>query len=84
MLRLPVFSVSHWLTLLLCCGHCVCLTVFTGTKDGIEVFAPDGKKLGTLRCGQCTNLAFVDDTLYGLCEQKIIAVKLQVAGATLP
>lgn len=58
--------------------------VYTGTKGGVEVFAPDGTKLGTICCGHATNLAFVDHTLYALCEQKIVAIKLQVAGATLP
>jgi gluconolactonase len=58
--------------------------VYTGTKGGIEVFAPDGTKLGTICCGHTTNLAFVDDTLYAMCEQKIVAIKLQVAGASLP
>lgn len=58
--------------------------VYTGTKGGIEVFSPSGDKLGTIKCGHTTNLAFVDSTLYGLCEQKIVTVKLKVAGATLP
>lgn len=70
---------SHLVAAVICC-----FTVYTGTKGGVEVFAPDGTKLGTICCGQTTNISFVDNTLYAMCEEKIIAIKLQVVGATLP
>ncbi|KAF6263580.1 calcium-dependent phosphotriesterase [Scenedesmus sp. NREL 46B-D3] len=58
--------------------------VYTGTHDGVEVFAPSGARLGSIKCGRVTNLAFIGSTLYCLSEEKIQAVKLNATGAQLP
>jgi sugar lactone lactonase YvrE len=58
--------------------------VYTGTHDGVEVFAPSGKRLGSIQCGRVTNLAFVGNTLYCLGEKKLMCVKLKAIGAKLP
>jgi sugar lactone lactonase YvrE len=58
--------------------------VYTGTHDGVEVFAADGTRLGSIRCGRVTNLAFVGSTLYCLSENKIQSVQLKATGAKLP
>lgn len=58
--------------------------VYTGTHDGVEVFAPSGSRLGSIRCGRVTNLDFVGHTLYLLCEKRIQAVQLKASGAKLP
>uniref|UniRef100_A0A383VQH9 SMP-30/Gluconolactonase/LRE-like region domain-containing protein n=1 Tax=Tetradesmus obliquus TaxID=3088 RepID=A0A383VQH9_TETOB len=58
--------------------------VYTGTHDGVEVFAPSGSRLGSIRCGRVTNLAFVGSTLYCLSEKRIQAVQLKATGAKLP
>eukprot|EP00879_Flechtneria_rotunda_P022781 GHRR01024058.1.p1 GENE.GHRR01024058.1~~GHRR01024058.1.p1 ORF type:complete len:336 (+),score=102.05 GHRR01024058.1:606-1613(+) len=58
--------------------------VYTGTQAGVEVFDPQGRRLGTIRFGPTTNIVFVDNMLYGLCEEKIQAVRLQATGAKLP
>jgi hypothetical protein len=63
---------------------CVAAAVYTGTHHGVEVFAPDGTRLGSIKCGRVTNLAFVGSTLYCLSEKKIQAVKLNATGAKLP
>lgn len=58
--------------------------MYTGTHDGVEVFAPSGARLGSIKCGRVTNLAFIGSTLYCLSEEKIQAVKLNATGAQLP
>jgi sugar lactone lactonase YvrE len=58
--------------------------VYTGTHDGVEVFAPNGTRLGSIKCGRVTNLAFVGSTLYLLSEKKIQSVQLKATGAKLP
>eukprot|EP00882_Tetradesmus_deserticola_P001763 GHRQ01001895.1.p1 GENE.GHRQ01001895.1~~GHRQ01001895.1.p1 ORF type:complete len:364 (+),score=130.99 GHRQ01001895.1:370-1461(+) len=58
--------------------------VYTGTHAGVEVFAPSGARLGSIKCGRVTNLAFVGSTLYCLSETKLQAVKLNATGAKLP
>jgi sugar lactone lactonase YvrE len=58
--------------------------VYTGVHDGVEVFAPTGTRLGSIRCGHVTNLAFVGSTLHCLSEKKIQAVQLKATGAKLP
>jgi hypothetical protein len=59
--------------------------VYTGTGAGVEVFAPSGKRLGSILIeGGVANLVFADKVLYALNEKRIIAVQLRVPGAKLP
>jgi gluconolactonase len=59
--------------------------VYTGTGAGVEVFAPSGKRLGSILIeGGVANLVFADKVLYALNEKRIIAVQLKVPGAKLP
>ncbi|WIA11390.1 hypothetical protein OEZ85_011508 [Tetradesmus obliquus] len=59
--------------------------VYTGTGAGVEVFAPSGKRLGTVLIeGGVANLVFADKVLYALNEKRIIAVQMRVPGAKLP
>jgi gluconolactonase len=58
--------------------------VYTGTGAGVEVFAPSGKRLGTVLIdGGVANLVFADKVLYALNEKRIIAIWMRVPGAKL-
>ncbi|MFN3486526.1 MAG: SMP-30/gluconolactonase/LRE family protein [Planctomycetota bacterium] len=55
--------------------------VYTTTRNGVEIFAPDGKPLGTIRVPeQPSNLCFGGRTLYITARTSLYAVPMSVRG----